>query len=96
MGETRVRLFVKNPGVSGSTLHIQAYVQNPLTGLVLSTGFDLTSTSGPNTWAPSAPLWIPNLLGGLLGTQNVTLVFTTKGPATWGIDDVYIDPFRSR
>jgi hypothetical protein len=35
-------------------------------------------------------------LGGLLGTQNVTLVFTTKGPATWGIDDVYIDPFRSR
>ena len=96
MGENTVRLFVKNPGVTGSTLHIQAYVQNPLTGLVLSTGFDLNSSAGATTWAPTAPLGIPNLLGGVLGTQNVTLVFTTKGSATWGIDDVFIDPFRTR
>lgn len=96
MGENTVRLFVKNPGVTGSTLHIQAYVQNPLTGLVLSTGFNLNSTAGATTWAPTARLSIPNLLGGVLGTQNVTLVFTTKGSGTWGIDDVFIDPFRTR
>jgi hypothetical protein len=96
MGENTVRLFVKNPGVTGSTLHIQAYVQNPLTGLVLSTGFDLNSTAGATTWAPSVALWIPNLLGGVLGTQNVKLVLTTKGSGTWGVDDVFIDPFRTR
>jgi len=40
---------------------------------------------------------IPNLLGGVLGTQNLTLAFTTTGTkATWGIDDVYVDPFKSR
>jgi hypothetical protein len=96
MGENTVRFFVKNPGVTGSTLHVQTYVKNPLTGLVLSTGFDIQSTAGANTWAPTPKLSIPNLLGGVLGTQQVTLVFTTKGPATWGIDDVFVDPFRSR
>jgi hypothetical protein len=40
---------------------------------------------------------VPNLLGGLLGTEKLTLVFSTKGaPATWGIDDVFVDPFKSR
>jgi len=96
MGENTVRFFVKNPGVTGATLHVQAYVQNPLTGLVLSTGFDIPSTAGAQTWAPTPQLLIPNLLGGVLGTQNVTLVFTTKGTAKWGVDDVFIDPFRSR
>lgn len=96
MGENTVRFFVKNPGVTGSTLHVQAYVQNTLTGLVLSTGFDINSTAGAKTWAPTPKLLIPNLLGGVLGTQTVTLVFTTKGGATWGVDDVFVDPFRSR
>jgi hypothetical protein len=32
----------------------------------------------------------------LLDTANLTLVFTTTGPATWNIDDVYVDPFKSR
>src|ERR1044071_4962019 len=33
MGENSARFFVKNPGVAGAILHVQAYVQNPLTGL---------------------------------------------------------------
>jgi hypothetical protein len=97
MGENSVRFFVKNPGVSGAVLHVHAYVQNPLTGLVLSTGFDVKATTGPKVWAPSSRIIVPNLLGGVLGTQNVTLTFTAKGPAaTWNIDDVFVDPFRSR
>jgi hypothetical protein len=97
MGQNTIRLFVKNPGVAGSVLHVQAFVQNPLTGLVLSTGADITGTAGPTVWAPSKPILIPNLLGGVLGTQNLTLMFTTTGtPATWNIDDVYVDPFKSR
>ena len=97
MGEDSIRFFVKNPGVAGAVLHVQASVQNPLTGLTLSSGFDVNSTTGAKVWAPSSRITIPNLLGGVLGTQNVTLTFSAKGAAaTWNIDDVYVDPFRSR
>ena len=72
-------------------------LENPLTGLVLSTGFDIKGTAGDTSWAPTARLLIPNLLGGVLGTQNLTLVYTTTGkPATWNVDDVFVDPFKSR
>ncbi|MDQ1448971.1 MAG: hypothetical protein QOC79_1942 [Actinomycetota bacterium] len=97
MGENTIRLFVKNSGVAGSALHVQALVQNQLTGLVLSSGADIQGVAGSTGWSPSSPILIPNLLGGLLGTQNLTLVFTNTGkPATWNIDDVFVDPFRSR
>jgi hypothetical protein len=40
-------------------------------------------------------LGIPNLLGGS-STQELTLTFTTRGaPATWYLDDVFVDPFKS-
>ena len=97
MGENTIRLFVDSPGVASSTLHVQAYVQNPLTGLVLSTGYDVDGAAGADGWGPTSPILIPNLLGGVLGTQKLTLVFTTTGtPANWSIDDVYVDPFKSR
>jgi hypothetical protein len=97
MGDNTVRLFVKNSGVANSVLHIEAYVQNPLTGLVLSTGFDIKGTSGSTGWAPTNQLWIPNLLGGVLGTQRLTLAFSARGAAaTWNIDDVFVDPFKLR
>jgi hypothetical protein len=97
MGENTIRFFVKNSGVAGSVLHVQASVQNPLTGLVLSTGVDIQGGAGSTGWAPSNPILIPNLLGGLLGTQKLTLTFTNTGkPGTWTIDDVFVDPFKSR
>lgn len=97
MGENTIRLFLKNSGVASSVLHVQAFVQNPLTGLVLSTGFDVSGSAAASGWSPSSRLFIPNLLGGVLGTQNLTLVFSTRGAAaTWNIDDVFVDPFKSR
>ncbi|MGO9875438.1 MAG: hypothetical protein ACLPVY_16750 [Acidimicrobiia bacterium] len=97
MGDNTIRLFVKNSGVASSVLDVDAYVQNPLTGLVLSTRFQIKGTAGANGWSPTSPMLIPNLLGGVLGTQNLTLVFTASGaPATWNIDDVFVDPFKSR
>lgn len=72
-------------------------MQNPLTGLVLSTGVDVNGTAGATSWSPTGRLFIPNLLGGVLGTQNLTLVFSTRGAAApWNIDDVFVDPFRSK
>ena len=35
MGEEDIRMFVHNPGVKGSILHVEAFVNNPLTGLTL-------------------------------------------------------------
>jgi hypothetical protein len=95
MGENTIRLFVQDPGVDGAVLHVRASVRNPLTGLVLSTRIDLVSLD--EGWSPTTPILIPNLLGGIAGTQRLTLTFSTSGAdAAWSIDDVYVDPIRSR
>jgi hypothetical protein len=100
IGEEDVRMFLNNPGVPGSILHVDAQVTNPLTGLTFATTFNLNSSAMPTGWGPSPTLVIPNLLGGLLDGilgQDLTLTFTTQGtPATWNIDDVFVDPFKSR
>jgi hypothetical protein len=94
-GQSLMRLFVKNSGVAGSVLHVQISVQYPLISSVVSIGYDINGTAGATGWAPTGQLIVPNL--GLLSTNNLTLVFTTKGtPATWNIDDVFVDPFKHR
>jgi hypothetical protein len=95
LGEHSIRMFVKSSGDADSTLHIQASVADPLTGLVLSTRYDISGGSDTSDWSPTGQTVIPNLLGGLLSTGRLSLVFTTSGPATWNIDDVYLDPFKS-
>ncbi len=93
-GEDSIRLFVSNARVPGSILHVQAIVRSD-TGQIAETAFDVNGDAAPAGWAPTMRLGIPNLLGGT-GTQNLTLVFTTRGtPATWLVDDVYVDPFKS-
>jgi hypothetical protein len=95
MGEHTIRLFVKSSGDADSWLHIQASVTDPLTGLVFSSGYDLYAGAATTDWSPTDPIFIPNLLGGLLDTEQLSLTFTTSGSATWNIDDVYVDPFKS-
>jgi hypothetical protein len=105
IGEEDIRMFVHNPGVQGSILHVEAFVNNPLTGLTLETAVNVNSNTMPTGWGPTPTEVIPNLLSevdilpnllsGILA-QNLTLVFTTQGtPATWNIDDVFVDPFKS-
>ncbi len=95
LGEHSIRMFVKSSGDPDSTLHIEATVEDPFTGLVVSFGYDVRG--GPDTrgWSPTDQLLIPNLLGGLLDTGRLSLEFTTSGSATWNVDDVYLDPFKS-
>lgn len=93
-GENSIRLFVRNPGVLGAILHVEANVKGS-SGTVAQTSFDVNGTLLLPGWGPTMALTIPNLLGGT-GTQELTLNFTTRGmPATWYIDDVYVDPFKS-
>ncbi len=93
-GEDTIRLFVNNAGVSGAILHVEAIVRSP-TGQVAQTAFDVNGDAAPTGWAPTMRLGIPNLLGGA-GTEELTLRFTTRGTAaTWSVDDVYVDPYKS-
>lgn len=94
--EDSIRLFVGNQAVNGSILHVEAEVQNPQTGQIAQTAFDVNGNAVAAGWSPTMVLGIPDLLSGN-GTQNLTLIFTTRGtPATWKIDDVFVDPFKSR
>jgi hypothetical protein len=96
LGQHTIRLFVKSSGDSDSVLHIEASVADPLTGLVLTTRSDIHGGTETSDWSPTDVIVIPNLLGGLLDTAQLSLVFSTSGPpATWNVDDVYVDPFKS-
>jgi hypothetical protein len=94
-GEDVVRLFVNNPHVPGSILHVDAIARNPTTGAYGWAAFDVNGDVPSESWAPTMRLAIPRMFDGT-GTQELTLVFTLRGTrATWGIDDVYVDPFKS-
>lgn len=95
MSEDTIRLFVNNAHVGGSILHVEASVRNPANGQIAQTSFDVNGDAAPTGWAPTMKLGIPKLLSGS-GKQELTLRFTTRGTAaTWAIDDVYVDPFKS-
>jgi hypothetical protein len=95
LGEPTVRFFVYNPRVVGAVLHVEAIVRDRLTGLVVNTAFDVNAGIAPAGWAPTPPILIPNFVGGILA-EDFTLRVTTRGtPATWAIDDIYVDPFKS-
>ncbi len=95
MGEDTIRLFVNNPRVQGSILHVEAIVRNPNTGQVAQTAFDVNADAAPAGWSQTMRLQIPNLLGGNT-TEELTVRFTVRStPATWGIDDVFIDPYKT-
>ncbi len=94
-GEDVIRMFVKNPHVSGAILHVDATVRNPSTGAMGWAAFDVNGDVPSATWAPTMRLPVPALLG-TNGTQELTIRFSIRGaPATWAVDDVFIDPFRS-
>ena len=88
-GGNTMRLFVRNSGTASSVLHVTTYAKNPATGLVFSHTFDVT---GSAAWGAPTSLFMPNLMG----VEDLTMVFTTSGAGTWNIDDVYVDPFKSR
>ena len=95
--ETSFRFFVKNPGVTGAQLKVQAIVQDSQTGKTSTVSSTVSGSGSGTAWSPTAIRHLPNPGNAGTGTENVTLVFTTAGTAAkWSIDDVFIDPFRMR
>jgi hypothetical protein len=92
-GESGLRMFVKGVSASGAILHVDAIVQNSSNGWIATAAFDVNG--GATAWAPSIRIEIPRLFNGS-GQELLTLRFTERGtPATWLVDDVYLDPFKS-
>jgi hypothetical protein len=95
-----LRLFVKKSGgglLGGtlSTLRLDVLIEDNL-GLIksLPTGVVL----GGSGWSPSLPqLVVANLLPVLdAGETAVAFRLVPMGPATWTVDDVYVDPWSGR
>jgi hypothetical protein len=63
-----------------------------------ATAVNLGTVTGTGTWAPSAALAMRvNELAGAYGNAlPVSLRFTVRGTSPWQIDDVYVDPFRTK
>jgi hypothetical protein len=95
-GQDVIRLFVANPHVSGAILHVDTTVVNPDNGYIGTSAFDVNGDPNAPAWAPTIALKIPALFNGS-GMENLTLRFSLRGSsASWKIDDVFVDPFKSR
>jgi hypothetical protein len=91
------RFVTRNRGSASGTLRVDAIVRTGGRQAVLPAGV----AALPSGWQPSLPmLTASNFLAGLnleSGTAQVAFRFRPTGLlSAWQIDDVYVDPFRSR
>ncbi len=94
-GEDTFRFFARNPGVAGAILHVDATVRNLANGAVATVSNDVRSGDMGPGWSPSLRFQVSDVFGGN-GTEELTFTFTTRGTtATWYLDDLYVDPFKS-
>ena len=93
-GDWHARFFVRNPGGAGA-LEVDILVRS-LVG-VLSVVDGGTIKAG-GTWRPSPEIGaLVTNVGGLVGTSSVSFRLKAKGTgAAFQVDDVFLDPFRSR
>jgi hypothetical protein len=94
-----MRYFAKNRGVPVlSTLLVEALIENPLNGKVLTLPAGVHTGGG--SWHPSLPaLVVADFLSILGDDAELAVAFRFKPigiGAKWQIDDVYVDPFRNR
>jgi hypothetical protein len=90
--EDSTRFFYRSPGVSGSALHVSIYVTSGAN--VATNEVDLDgSTTG---WQVSPRIMLPDIRDAS-GQQYVKITFSPRNAAaTWQVDDVFIDPWKTR
>jgi hypothetical protein len=90
--EDSLRFFYKSPGVSGSLLHVSIYVTSGVN--VATNDYDISGAKAG--WALSDRIMLPDIRDAS-GRQTVTITFSQRQtPAAWQIDDVEIDPWKTR
>jgi len=97
LAEPTLRFFAKKnkaPLLGISTLAVTVYVK---TSLGLTVPLPIGVVLGNGQWKPTAPMLIvANLLPLLPGAQTPVAFQFTPILGEWQIDDVYVDPQRSR
>jgi hypothetical protein len=93
-----LRFFARNDGSPLSSLAVSVQYTG-VDGLVVSLPIGVVAAAGD--WQPSQPM--PVLLNALSapmlsdGSTHVRFAFTPVGPGgDWAIDDVYLDPFKTK
>lgn len=91
-GEDSLRLFHKAPGVAGAKLTVKVTATSGASVAVTTYTIDGASSG----WAVSNRLPLPNVID-TTGTQYLTISIAATGtPAAWQLDDVLVDPWRTR
>lgn len=88
-----LRFFLKRvDGPPTAVITLRASTRDP-SGQLRTT--PLTPVTGGSDWAPSDPVVVPlQVLGA--DTLAAKFTFTPSPGSNWRIDDVYVDPWRSR
>lgn len=90
--EESMRFFYRAPGVRGAQLRVQIDAESDMGKASGSWSADGSSAG----WKVSPAIAIPNVRGED-GRQEIEITFTPMGSkASWAIDDVMIDPWKSR
>jgi hypothetical protein len=96
VAEPTIRLFVKAPPTLGAALLVHATVRDSATGLSVTIPYVVVGGLRGGRWAPTAPILVTSALD-LVGDAQLTIQVTPIGiKANWQVDDVYVDPFKSR
>ena len=92
VGEDSIRFFYKAPGVTGALLRVEISAESDRGE---SQSF-MQLNGSARGWQVSPPMQIPNVRGED-GRQEIDITFEAIGrSATWFIDDVMVDPWRTR
>lgn len=90
--EDSLRLVLASPGVAGSALHIHVRV---VSGANVATN-EMTVDGSARGWAVAPRMMLPDIRDAS-GQQYVTITLSTRNAAaTWGVDAVMVDPWKTR
>jgi hypothetical protein len=96
IGDWHMRFLARNVGSSTGKLRVQVIVPSLVGGVL--TVLDGGTVGGTGTWAasPRMALLLSNVTN-LIGTKAVAFRFTPVGTGSaYQIDDVYLDPWKSK
>jgi hypothetical protein len=92
--EDSARFFYKSPGAF-ATLQVSIKAKNSVSNNLYITGFTIQAGTVPG-WQVSPRIALPDVRG-TQGVEDLTITLTpSSGTGAWQIDDVFVDPSRTR
>jgi hypothetical protein len=91
--EDSARFFYKSPG-NGQSLSVTIRATNTAQHITYITSFTISAGWVPG-WQLTPRIALPDVRG-TTGVENVIITLAANGSAAWQIDDVFVDPSRTR